>query len=229
MNQLAEEIKRELQELAEPEYRDFHAHLLPGVENIMGVRVPAMRKLAKKAARQDWRAYLADPSDDTYEEIMVQGMVIGYAKMETAERVSHLNEFVPKIDNWAVCDCCVSTCKFMAKDQELWFEYLLGQIETGTEFRIRFGAVALMDYFVSEEWIDRVLAVYDKIRHEGYYVKMAVAWGISVCYVKFPEKVRAMLKDNHLDDFTQNKAIQKIRESYRVSREDKEEIRRFRR
>jgi len=229
MNQLVEEIKRELQELAEPEYRDFHAHLLPGIQNIMGVRVPAMRKLANKVARQDWRAYLKEASDDTYEEIMVQGMVIGYAKMELAERIGYLDVFVPKINNWAVCDCCTSTYKFMAKDQELWFEYLLGQIEAGTEFRVRFGVVALMDYFVSEEWIDRVLAVYDKIRHEGYYVKMAVAWGISVCYVKFPEKTRAMLEDNQLDDFTQNKAIQKIRESYRVSPEEKEELKRLRR
>lgn len=229
MNQLVEEIKKELTELAEPEYRDFHSGLLPGTEHVMGVRVPELRKLARRVAKQDWRVYLAEASDDTYEEIMIQGMVTGYAKMDRDERVTYLDRFVPKIDNWAVCDCCTSTYKFMQKDQEEWFAYLMRQIASGTEFGIRFGVVALMDYFVTDEWIDRVLEVYDGISHDGYYVKMAVAWGVSVCYVKFPERTRRFLAENHLDAFTQNKAIQKIRESYRVSREEKEEIKRFKR
>ena len=72
-----------------------------------------------------------------------------------------------------------------------------------------------------------LLKIFDKIQHEGYYVKMAVAWAISMCYVKFPEKTRAFLEHNHLDTFTQNKAIQKIRESYRVSQEEKEELKKL--
>ena len=117
----------------------------------------------------------------------------------------------------------------MQKDQKEWFSYLLAQIKKGTEFSVRFGAVALMDYFIQEEWIDKVLAVYDEISHDGYYVKMGVAWGISMCYVKFPRKTGRFLEDNHLDAFTQNKAIQKIRESYRVSKEEKEALKRLKR
>ena len=86
-----------------------------------------------------------------------------------------------------------------------------------------------MDYFITEEWIETVLRIYDGISHEGYYVKMAVAWAVSMCYVKFPERTRLFLEDNHLDTFTQNKAIQKIRESYRVSREEKEDLKKLKR
>ncbi|XCP83669.1 DNA alkylation repair protein [Roseburia hominis] len=229
MNQLVEEIKKELIGLVDTKYRDFHSGLLPGVENIMGVRIPELRKLARKIARQDWRAYLAEAACDTYEEIMIQGMVIGYAKMEMEERIRYLDAFAPKIDNWAVCDCCTSTYKFMGQNQEEWFSYCMKQIAIGTEFSVRFGAVSLMDYFINEKWIDQVLSVYDEIHHEGYYVKMAVAWGISMCYVKFPEKTWKFLEGNHLDTFTQNKAIQKIRESYRVPKEEKEELKRLRR
>ena len=87
----------------------------------------------------------------------------------------------------------------------------------------------LMSYYLTEEYIDKVLAIYDTIKHDGYYVKMAIAWAISVAYVKFPQKVMALLKQNHLDDFTHNKAIQKMIESYRVEKEVKEEIKNMKR
>lgn len=229
MNALEKEIKEELLLLTDEKYREFHSGLLPGTENIMGVRIPALRSIAKKAAKKDWRSYFKEGTFGTYEEIMIRGMMIGYARMEKEERKRHLDEFVPMIDNWAVCDCCTSTYKFMQKDQEEWFSYLQGQIRAGTEFSVRFGVVALMDYFIQENWIDKVLALYDSISHDGYYVKMGVAWGISMCYVKFPEKTKRFLEENHLDAFTQNKSIQKIRESYRVPKEEKEALKRLKR
>ena len=227
MDNLSERIKSELLEKADPKYREFHSGLVPGTENIMGVRIPELRKIARSAAKEDWRNYLEKCCPDTYEEVMIRGMIIGYAKMDDEERMQYLNRFVPEIDNWAVCDSCMSTYKFMQKKPEIWYSYLRQKVEEGTEFSIRFGVVGLMDYFINEEYIDRLLKIFDKIQHEGYYVKMAVAWAISMCYVKFPEKTRAFLEHNHLDTFTQNKAIQKIRESYRVSQEEKEELKKL--
>ena len=88
----------------------------------------------------------------------------------------------------------------------------------------------MLDFFINEEYIDQVLEILGKVRHEGgYYVKMAAAWAVSVCYVKFPEKTEVFLRKNLLDDFTHNKAIQKIRESYRVSKEEKERLKELRR
>ena len=140
---MTEEIKIRLYELAEEKYREFNQKLLPGVEHVLGVRLPLLRKLAKETAKGDFRAYLSEAQkkisrDSIYEEIMVQGLVIGYAKM-------------------------------------------------------------------------------------------AVAWALQVCYVKFPEKTRWLLENNSMDDFTHNKAIQKIRESYQVSREEKDELGRMKR
>lgn len=89
--------------------------------------------------------------------------------------------------------------------------------------------VCLLDFFVQEAFIDRILNCFSDIHHEGYYVKMAVAWAVSVCYVKFPEKTEDFLLKNTLDDFTHNKAIQKIRESYRVSKEEKERLNQWKR
>lgn len=224
MPDLDKKIKEELGKLAEPKYKEFQERLLPGVNDIIGVRVPQLHKIAKKAVKDDWRSYLAEEHAETYEERMIHGMIIGYARMETEERMAYLDRFVPIIDNWAICDCCTGTFKFMLKEQEVWFKYLMKQISVGTEFSIRFAMVALLNYYITEQWIDQVLEIYDSIDHEGYYTKMAAAWGISICYVKFPEKTKKLLIENHLDDFTHNKAIQKIRESYKVPSAEKEAL-----
>lgn len=224
-----EKIRKRLYELAEADYKDFNKKLLPGVEKIMGIRLPAMRSLAKETAKGDFRAYLDEAGekitlDSIHEEIMIQGLVIGYAKMDREERKARLNEFVPKIQNWAVCDSCATGYKFMEKEPEYWFNYLKVYRDSKEEFELRFMIVAMMSHFVNEEHIDEILKICEKTRHEGYYTKMGAAWALQVCYVKFPGKTRALLEHNEMDDFTHNKAIQKIRESYRVSREEKEAL-----
>lgn len=231
---MVEEIRKKLHELSEEDYKTFNQKLLPGVEHVLGVRLPAMRKLAKEVAKGDFRSYLDEAAekigaDSIHEEIMLQGLVLGYVKMDREERTEYLEEFVPKITNWAVCDSCVNSYKFMQKDPDYWFDYLKKYQKSDEEFRLRFMIVAMMSHFVDESHIDEILRICSTVRNDGYYTKMGVAWALQVCYVKFPEKTKALLKDNQMDDFTHNKAIQKIRESYRVSREEKEELNQLKR
>ena len=231
---MIEEITAKLYDLTEEDFRVFNSKLLPGVTRILGVRLPAMRKLAKKTAKGDFRSYLEEAhekitADSIHEEIMLQGLVIGYAKMERDEYRKYLDEFVPKISNWSVCDSCVNGFKFMRNDPEYWFDYLKIYRDSKEEFELRFMIVAMMNHFVDEDHIDEILSICNEIHHDGYYVKMAVAWTLQVCYVKFPEKTSRLLENNGMDDFTHNKAIQKIRESYQVSREEKEELGRLKR
>lgn len=96
-------------------------------------------------------------------------------------------------------------------------------------YEIRFGVVCLLDFFINEAYIDAVLEEMKKIHHDGYYVKMAVAWAVSICYIHFPEKTQKLLKENSLDDWTHNKTIQKIRESLRISKEEKEMLKTWKR
>ena len=86
-----------------------------------------------------------------------------------------------------------------------------------------------MDYYLTEEYIDKVLEIYNNIKNDAYYVKMAVAWALSFCYIKFPDKTIKLFKKNQLDDFTYNKALQKIIESNRISKEEKDKIRKMKR
>lgn len=221
---MVSEVRKELAENADQKYKQFHQSLVPGLDSMIGVRVPKLREIAKKAAKQDWRQEWDVLSDSCYEELMLKGMLIGYAKLSAEEQMHYLEKFVPQINNWAICDCCCSTWKFMRKDKAFWFDFLKPYFEKDEEFQVRFAVVSLLDHFIEQEYLERIFTIFDSIKQDGYYVKMAVAWAVSVCYVKFPEETWKYLEDNRLDDFTQNKAIQKTRESYRVSGEDKERL-----
>jgi len=222
-------IREQLLALAQEDYRKFSSGLLPNSNNILGVRLPLLRNMAKKITMGDWRAYLKTAHCDYFEEIMLQGMVTGNAKADTEELLAYAADFIPKIDNWSVCDSFCNGLKFTKKDPERVWDFLQPYLISQQEFELRFGVVMLLFYYIDEPHIDEVLRLLDQIRHEGYYVKMAVAWAVSICFVKLPKQTMAYLKENSLDQFTYNKALQKITESYRVDKETKAIIRSMKR
>lgn len=222
-------IRERILTLADEEYRQFHSGLIPDADNILGVRLPKLRKLAQELAKGNWRDYLSMAQDEYYEEIMLQGLVIGYAKADIEEILGYVAAFVPKISNWGVCDSFCNSLKITQKHMTRVWEFLQPYLKSHEEFELRFGVVMLLSFYIVDEYIDRVLPLLDGAKHEGYYVKMAVAWAISICFVKYPEKTIAYLKDNTLDDFTYNKALQKITESLRVDKATKNLIRSMKR
>lgn len=224
-----EEIRKRIFELSDIKYKEFHSTLCPNTNNIIGVRVPILRNLAKEIAKGDFKTYLENAKDDYYEEVMLQGMVIGLAKMNFEQTVNYLIEFIPKINNWAICDTTVAGLKITKKYQKEMWEFLKPYLKSEKEFEIRFAIVMLLDFYITEKYIDKVLQILNNIKHEGYYVKMAVAWTLQVAFVKFQEKTMKLLKQNNLDDFTYNKTLQKIVESYRVDEKVKQEVKEMKR
>lgn len=223
----SEELKHKLLTLSDDSYKDFNKKLIPGIDNILGVRLPIMRDIAKDIAKNDFREYLENAKDDTYEEVMIQGLVIGYVKAAIEEKFIYLDKFVPKINNWGVCDSCSMTYKFMKKEQGISWQYLQKYYNSEQEFEIRFAVVCTLAHFINEDYIEMIFDKFNQISHEGYYVKMAVAWAVAECVAKFPKETLEFLKDNNLDAFTQNKAIQKARESFRVEAELKDLIKAY--
>lgn len=213
--------RQQLEALAENSYREFSQKLLPGTSNILGVRLPVLQALAKQIVKGDWHAYLSNSTDETFEEIMLQGLVLGSAKADTSELLKCTKNFIPKIDNWSVCDSFCSGYKLAKKQPEVVWEFLSPYIQSQLEFECRFGVVMLLDYFTDEKDIPRTLIQLTQTKATGYYAKMAVAWAISVCFVKNSEATLPYLKQPVWDDFTHNKAIQKIIESNRVPMEGK--------
>lgn len=160
------------------------------------------------------------------EELMLYGMVIGCMKEKLEELFPYIEWYVARIDNWSLCDSFCAGLKQTKKQPELMWDFLQPYLKSDKEFDLRFGAVMLMDFYVTPEYIEKLLQIFDSIHHEGYYVKMAVAWALSVCLVKEWDKSFAYMgsSENHLDDFTFAKTVQKCRESYRLTAEQKESL-----
>lgn len=226
------EIRQELQNLTDEEYQKFNQKLCPDTKKkMLGIRVPALRKLAQKIVKEyDWKEFLKHADYNCFEEVLLQGFVIGYAKIEIEEKLQLMKWFVPKIDSWAISDIFCPTLKIKPKDLPKVWDFILPYLNSTREFDVRFAVIMMLDYYLTEEYVDQVLERLDPISHDGYYVKMAVAWTIAEIGIKFNEKAMHYLQtQNHLDLFTFNKALQKMRESYRIDEKQKEILKEMKR
>lgn len=214
-------IKNQLLDLASLSHKKFTSALIPNINNILGIKTPELRKIAKEISKGDWKEYISTTDKEYFEETLVEGMVIGFLKLDIAEHLEYIKNFVPKLDNWATCDSFCGALKFTKKNQEIIWNFILPYLKSDKEYEVRFAVIMFLSYFINENYIDRVLKYLNEVEHRAYYVQMGVAWAVSVCFVKFPEKTMVLLKNNNFDDFTFNKSLQKITESFRVSDENK--------
>lgn len=226
---MLEEVRKYLFTLQDLKYQKFHSGLCPGVNNIIGVRTPDIRKIVNKLLKDDYIKYINYPNKKYYEEIMIEGLLISQSKLSISEKEKYLDKFIPKINCWAITDICACSFNIKKEELDLLWNYLKKYENTKNEYELRFMIVMLMDHYLIDNYIDSVLQIIDKIKSPYYYVNMAISWLISVAYVKYPDITLKFLNNNNLDNWTYNKALQKIIESNRVSKETKEKIRKMKR
>lgn len=223
-------IKQELYELVDEKYKRFHSNICPGINNILGIRVPVLRRYAKELNKQySLKELFYNIGDDYYEEIMLKGMIIGLnIKYEWKEIKNYIEEYVPKIDNWAICDTFCTGLKITHKYKKEMWRLINQYINSNSEFEVRFAIVMILDYYIEKEYIQKYFEIFSNIKLDKYYVKMALAWAISISLIKFYDETINYLKNEcELDDWTYNKAIQKAIESYRITKKQKEELRKM--
>lgn len=227
---MLEEIRAELLDLRDDGYLAFNKKTNPELKNSLGVRIPEQRKIAKRIAKSDFWQYLDAEPKEYYEEIMIEGIVIATAPMSTMERFDYLANFVPKIHDWATCDCVAASFRIKDSEREEYWDLIMRYQKSTAEFEVRFMLVMILDHFILPEYWPRIIEILENLPSDAHYVEMAAAWLISVMMVKERENTLKYLSGkNNLSDFVQNKAISKCRESYRVSGEDKELLKTLRR
>ncbi|MBQ3379368.1 MAG: DNA alkylation repair protein [Clostridia bacterium] len=220
------EIKRELISLADRSTAEFSKKLISTKAEIMGVKTPLLKRMAKEISKGDYKSFLGDPQYGTYEETAIRALVISYAKMPHEERMSLIADFVPHIDNWGICDLFTSSLRpVIKKNQSEFWSFIQEYLYSGDEFKIRFGLVVILVGFVSKEYAAPAFDVLDSVDLRSYYAMMGAAWVLSEFYIKLPEITTSYLLNNRLDDITYNKAISKMLDSYRVSDKDKAALR----
>ena len=220
----SEYVLQQLLLLQDIKYQKFQAKLIPGNHNIIGIKAPLLRSLAKELLKNNWQEYLnqALDNEDTYhEETILQGLLIATAKIPVEQRLKLIKNYLPKITNWAQCDMFCSTLKESTKYQDQYYCLIQESCHAKATYTIRFGIVMLLTYYNGDTYAKKSLELLQGICHDDYYVKMAVAWAISIFYIKQPKLTIPILVNKSLDTFTHNKAIQKICESFRVSEQDK--------
>ena len=225
------EVENELLKLADSKYLEFNKSLkLGNDENIkqIGVKMPMLRKYSKKLSKEYELEYLLNNiNENYYEEIMLKGLLIGeYKNLNWEELEKYIKYYVPKITDWGLCDTFCCSLKISKKYfKEIW--NLLGEyLKSNNEFEVRFGLVMILNYYINDDYIDKIYEIINNVSLDKYYVKMANAWLISYCVIEYYDKTLNFLKNNlKIDKWTYNKGIQKSIESFRLTKEQKEVLR----
>lgn len=226
--QLNDEILRYLVENQEEAYRIFTSKLIPNCKRMYGVRIPLQRKIAKKIAAEDWKLYLEFARDDSFEEVNIQGFVLGYAKGSFSDKEPFLRSFIAKISDWSVCDGFCASLKQVKTEPGVWWNFLWGYLDSGKEYELRFVLVMWLWYFLEETYIEQIIKKIVDLKWIGYYDKMAAAWCLAEIYSKNPEDVKRVLIKGELDFFVHQKCIQKICDSLKIKPEEKKELKKLR-
>lgn len=214
-------IFQRLSELSDPTYRDFHAGLIPNIspETILGVRVPALRKLARELrGSAEAQEFMAALPHEYYDENCLHGLLINDIK-DFGATVSALDTFLPYVDNWAVCDL-ISPRSFKSRPPEL-AAHVRRWLESIHSYTVRFGIGVLMSFYLDEGFEPAQLEAVAERCCEEYYVNMMVAWYFATALAKQPEAALPYIENRRLSRWTHNKAIQKSIESRRIPDETK--------
>lgn len=217
-------IRKRLEKEADKKFQKFTAALIPNIDNVLGVRTPVLRKIAKELYKSGEFAFMFELQAQYMEENMLKGMIIGLFKKPAEDVLSYVQDFVPTIDNWAVCDNFCCSLKMTKDNLSLVWNFIQPYFKSDKEFEIRFAYVMLLNYYLVDEYIDKVLNIVDEFNDDRYYAQMAVAWLVSICYIKYPKKTEKYLKKSNLNDWTYNKSIQKICESLKVDKKTKSQL-----
>ena len=216
------DIANRLIALADEKYADFQAKLTPTVarERFIGVRVPLARKFAKEMYKSgEHEAFLSDLPHKYFDENMLHGLILSEYKDYDA-CIRAVDDFLPYVDNWAVCDI-LSPISFK-KNRDKLMQKILEWTESDLAYTVRFGLEMLMTHFLDEDFKAEYLKIPAKVQSEEYYVNMMVAWFFATALAKQWSDAIPYIENRVLEPWTHNKTIGKARESYRLADDEKE-------
>ena len=206
-------------------YAAFNQRIVNTKMPVIGVRVPDLRRLARELAPDMSAADISElltAQNESFDYVLLCGLLITHTRLDDRMAIDLAKQYLPHVDSWAHIDIFVEKKRRFAG--EIWWDFALECLQSEAEFTVRYGVIALMTNFLDEAHIDQVFAALRNVKHDGYYVKMALAWLYATSAVNFFELTLAELENGHIDAWTRNKAYQKMRESRRFTPEEQEII-----
>ena len=220
-----EMLNKKIEENVDKNYQEFHSKIVPNTQ-IKGVRIPVLRKIAKEFS--GYPDFLENLTLESYEAISVACYYIGNTTKDVQTLKTRLEFILPYINNWAICDTFVSSLKIFKTKNEETFPIVINYLNSKNNFSVRFSFVSLLNYFITENRIENLFEKIKNLQNRDYYLDMAIAWFVSVAFVKCKQQTLDLLKSKTLTPFVQNKSISKICDSFRVSAEDKIFVKKYR-
>ena len=216
-------ITDKLFKLQDKKYQELQYKIIPNVDNIIGVRTPELRKLAKKLVKENnYKSFLEELPHKYFDENQLHAFIISELK-DFNECINYTNKFLPYIDNWATCD--QRSPKVFKKNKDNLLKEIKVWINSKETYTIRFAIGMLMSYFLDEDFDKKYLELVSKIKSKEYYVNMMIAWYFATALAKQYKDTIIYLENNKLDTWVHNKTIQKAIESYRITNDQKEYLR----
>lgn len=222
-------FREELFALQDTAYGDFQAKLTPGIprELFIGVRVPEVRKLAKRLAKEpEATEFLSELPHKYYDENMLHGLLISEFKDYDA-CIAAVDNFLPYVDNWAVCD--IMSPKVFKKNKDILLDKIREWSASEKTYTCRFGIEMLMSYFLDDNFKPEYLDIPASVHSEEYYVQMMVAWFFATALAKQWDAAIPYIENGVLDTWVHNKTIQKARESFRITPKQKDYLKTLKR
>lgn len=215
-------IVEKMHEKSEESIKLYDKNIVRGNSPFIGVRIPEVRKFAKEIIKnKKVSEFFLEYEGIYFEEKLIKGFII-------ASNEKYFNkyslDYIKEFDSWCLVDTFCNSSKFIEKNKGKYFSFIKNLINSDEEFIIRCGYVMVLYYYLSDEYIDEILDLC-LMSSEYYYVNMAISWLISEAFIKYPLKIEKLLKSKKLSNFIQNKSIDKINDSYRVSNDIKVKLR----
>ena len=225
---MSDEILNRLLSLQDASYKDFHSKLIPDVKNerIIGVRLPYIRSLAKELVKQNnISGFLESLPHSYYEENNLHACILNEIR-DIDVLLYELERFLPFVDNWATCDSLrpVILKKYPAR----LLEFIRTCLKSQEEYTIRFGIEMLMVHFLDDKFLPQYAFAVAEIRSDRYYVNMMIAWYFATALAMQWDSTIGFIEDNRLPVWVHNKTITKACESYRISKDKKEYLKKLR-
>lgn len=216
----------ELEAKSDPQYKIFNDKITVSKIESLGVRTPDVKAVAKSVDKSEIEEYLSECRFAYYEDTIIFGLLL--ARLGADEFWKRKDEYLGRCDSWAHIDTVVPAIKIGKADKDRFYELNKDGIESLDGFFLRFRIVVFMRFYIDETHMAEILRLMDKLDGRGYYNDMAIAWLISVAFVKQRGITLAYLQNDNLGEFTHNKAISKIHDSFRVSDSDKKYLKTLR-
>ncbi|MBQ6687544.1 MAG: DNA alkylation repair protein [Bacilli bacterium] len=213
--------------LQDLKYKEFNKKLIFTKYEIIGIQVPRLRKIAKEIINSNYKMFLDNVGSTYFEEVFIEGLVI--ASLPESELMSYLPKFILKIDNWSICDSFCNSLKIIKSNPSKYFEYFSEYIPNKEEFTVRVALVVFLNFYVDKEYLYKIFELIDQIKLDKYYTNMAIAWLLAEMFIKYPEETKRYLTRTKINNFTFNKTISKINDSYRASEDVKIKLKELRR